>query len=488
VCHCNPAIGGVGDAFVVKFNVTATQVLYGTFLGGSSHDAATAIAVNGAGEAYVTGPTSSTDFPTVAPPQAAFGGGLTDVFVTKLSADGAAAFFSTYLGGHDTESRDLANAIAVDAAGNAYVAGYTVSPDFPTTPGSFQPTFLGGGPGSKHAFVTKYGPGGTIAYSTYLGAMGSAAGEVATSIAADALGRAYVVGSTSSQDFPTVDPTQPALACGSYCAEDAFLSVLDASGSALEFSTYIGGTSFDQAQGVALGPLGSVYVMGSTLGEFPTQGALQPAYGGQTDLFVVKISIGVVDTTAPEIGQVADVVVEATSCPTTVVTFTLPSVSDDTDPQPTLSATPASGDAFPLGTTTVTVTATDASGNSSTKTFSVTVRDTTAPLITSGAADPAVLSPPNHELVPVTVSVSAVDLCDASIDCRIVAVSSDEPVSGPGAGHTSPDFEITGPLTLLLRAERAALGDGRIYLVTLECVDDAGNAARKDVEVSVSHH
>lgn len=292
VCRCITSIFSAHDAFVAKFDAGAAQV-WATFLGGSGDDQATGIAINAAGEPHVTGRTDSPDFPAIAPAQAAFGGGRTDVFVTKLSADGTALVFSTYLGGSDTESRDLANAIAVDASGNAYVAGHTLSSNFPTTPGAFQPTFLGGPPGSKHAFVTKYGPGGAVAYSTYLGAMGSQGPEdVATSVAADATGRAYVVGSTSSQDFPTVDATQPSLACGAFCSQDAFLSVLDASGSSLEFSTYLGGASFDQAQGVALGPLGSVYVMGGTLGNFPTQGALQPTSGGGEDLFVTKISIG----------------------------------------------------------------------------------------------------------------------------------------------------------------------------------------------------
>jgi hypothetical protein len=372
-CFAGSASTG-GDAFVVKFNSTATGLVYGTYLGGWGPERATGIAVNGAGEAYVTGFTSSTNnqsFPLVSAVQPLYGGGLTDAFVAKVSADGSQFLFSTYLGGIESESRDSPVGIAVDGAGNAYVTGYTSSADYPITPGSFQPVKPGSAwPAAWQAYVTKLTPAGQIWYSTFLGGNGGSRG---VGIAVDAAGRAHVVGGTASTNFPAVDSIQP-YAC---CSDDAFLTILSADGSTAEFSTYLGGPQFELPHGVAVGGDGSVYVAGQTLGGpgFPTTpNAVQPDYGGgASDLFVVRIQFAQPDTTAPSIGEVADISVETGSSDGAVVTFTLPAVSDNTDPAPTLSAEPASGSVFPVGSTTVTVTAEDAAGNTSTKTFTVTV-------------------------------------------------------------------------------------------------------------------
>jgi hypothetical protein len=140
---------------------------------------------------------------------------------------------------------------------------------------------------------------------------------------------------------------------------------------------------------------------------------------------------------------------------------------------------------LPEGAHAITLTVDDGHGNADTDETAVTVSDTTDPEFTGASASPALLWPPNHQMVPVTISAEALDACDGSLDFAIVAVASDEPVDGAGDGDTGPDWEVTGPLTLDLRAERAGGGDGRVYTVTVACTDDAGNTTTQDVTVTV---
>jgi hypothetical protein len=142
---------------------------------------------------------------------------------------------------------------------------------------------------------------------------------------------------------------------------------------------------------------------------------------------------------------------------------------------------------FPLGTTTVTFTATDDAGNSSTATTTVTIVDTTPPIINAVTANPSTLWPPNHKLRPVVLSVDVSDICDAHLDCSIISVSSNEPVDGLGDGDTAPDWIITGNLTVNLRAERSGIGNGRVYTITVRCTDDSGNSSTKAAVVTVAH-
>jgi hypothetical protein len=145
----------LSDAFVTKFGVNGTTLVYSTYLGGSGEDWSHGIPVDGAGSAYVTGATSSTNFPLQSPFQASYGGGWYDAFATKFSASGTALVYSTYLGGSD---EDAGYDIAVDSTGNAYVAGYSASTNFP-----LQSPFQGANAGSYDAFVTKFGQIGTPA-------------------------------------------------------------------------------------------------------------------------------------------------------------------------------------------------------------------------------------------------------------------------------------------------------------------------------------
>ena len=213
------------------------------------------------------------------------GGGCCDAFVTKLNAAGAALVYSTYLGG---SGDDEGNAIAVDAAGNAYVTGLTDSTDLPTTAGAFQ-TIYGGG--ISDAFVTKLDPAGcALVYSTYLGGSGTDAGH---GIAVDTDGNAFVTGNTNSSNFTTTMTAFQTTYGGGGCC-DAFVTKLDAAGSALVYSTYLGGSGNDAGSAIALDafPNSNAYVTGFTdSGDFPTTaGAFQTSNARTRDAFVAKIT------------------------------------------------------------------------------------------------------------------------------------------------------------------------------------------------------
>ena len=274
--------GGFGDVFVTKLNAAGSALVYSTYLGGSGDDSGYGIAVDVAGDAYVTGPTTSTDFPmTLGAFQTAFGGGSYDAFVTKVNPSGSGVVYSTYIGGSDA---DIANGIAVDASGDAYATGLTYSTNFPTTVGSFQPAFGGG---SLDGFLTKLDPtGSALVYSTYLGGSGLDAGE---GIAVDAAGNAYVVGNTDSTNFPTTSGAFQLTFGGG--VQDVFVTKLNPTGSALFYSTYLGGSAFDESFGIALDAVGNAYVTGDTDStNFPTVNAVQSVPAGGFDIFVTKLN------------------------------------------------------------------------------------------------------------------------------------------------------------------------------------------------------
>ena len=272
------------DNFVTKLNAAGSALVYSTYLGGSGEEEEyNAIAIDSSGNAYVTGGTLSTDFPTTVGAFQTSGKGL---FVTKLNAAGSALVYSTLI----TSSIDTGaegEGIAVDTYGNAYVTGYlNSSSDFPTTPGAFKTL----NPGGNSTFVTKLNAtGSALVYSTFLGGSGADEGW---GVAVDSSGDAYVSGTTSSSDFPTVSPVQAT--CGAGGNYDAFVTELNAAGSALIFSTCLGGTaSNEDGYANALDPSGNVYVVGDTSSlNFPTTpGAFKTSYGGGgSDAFVAKIT------------------------------------------------------------------------------------------------------------------------------------------------------------------------------------------------------
>jgi hypothetical protein len=275
--------GGTWDAFVAKLNDTGSGLVYSTYLGGSGQDKVQGLAVDAAGNAYVTGHTASTNFPTVNSLFPYKNGG----FVAELNAAGSALVYSTYLGGGSS------TAIAVDSSGNAYVTGSTSSTSFPSTAGAFQTTPAGQG----DAFVMKLLPGGSgLAYSTFLG--GNAT-DVANGIAVDSSGNAYVTGFTTSTNWPTTSGAFQTLHRGGadvYGGADAFVTRLNATGSELLYSTYLGGTGSDYGFGIAVGSDGNAYVTGETRSaNFPVANALQPTFNGGisnggADAFVTQLN------------------------------------------------------------------------------------------------------------------------------------------------------------------------------------------------------
>jgi hypothetical protein len=254
-------------------------LVYSTYLGGSNNsDEARAIAVDVAGNAYVTGDTWSSDFPLVNS-IGTYAANTRLVFVSKLNASGNGLIYSTYISGtpNGFTSQSYGLGIAVDSAGNAYVTGETTATNFPTTPGAFQ-TVKGQNPrgGANDAFILKLSAtGAALVYSTYLG---GGSDDYGRAIAIDGIGNAYITGATSSADFPKVNPMQATL--GQY--QDAFVTKLNATGTALIYSTLLGGNNVDAGDGLAIDAAGNVYVTGSTFStDFPTVNAIQTDFRGR---------------------------------------------------------------------------------------------------------------------------------------------------------------------------------------------------------------
>ncbi len=268
--------GGSTDAFLAKINPGGTALVYSTYLGGIGTDAAFGVAVDSSGNATVAGQTDSTNFPTAVAIQTSLSG-PNDAFVTKFNSTGSAFVYSTYLGGSGI---DAANGVAVDSSGNAYVTGYTTSANFPT----LSPLQAANG-GGEDAFVTKLSTTGTLVYSTYLGGAGNDRGNA---IFVDTSNNAHIAGNTASSDFPILSPVQGA----NGGLQDAFLARLNTAGSALVYSTYLGGPGSDGALAVTVDSNGNALIAGFASSGFPTAAALQPAIaGGNFDSFIAKISI-----------------------------------------------------------------------------------------------------------------------------------------------------------------------------------------------------
>jgi hypothetical protein len=236
--------------------------------------------------------------------------------------------------------------------------------------------------------------------------------------------------------------------------------------------------------GIASSPRNYLAIVSPITG---TMAVMGPTVDGLDALAWLPTQCAPPDTTPPSITCPLPLTVQCIGPSGTPATFS-PIASDESGP-PTTSCTPPSGSTFALGTTAVSCTATDRAGNSRSCSTTVTVVDTTAPAITSVSARPKSLWPLNHKMVPVTVAVTATDICDpaAADRCKIISVSSNEPVNGPGDGNTSPDWQITGNLTVNLRAERSGPGDGRVYTLTIECTDASGNRSRTTATVTVAH-
>lgn len=268
---------GLDDAFVLKLNPAGNGLLYGTYLGGSGVDTAEAIALADSGAAYVIGTTTSTNFPT----KNAYDGqlsGVADAFVVGVASDGSDWAFATYLGGSGLES---GADIATDPAGNVTVTGATLSTNFPTK-NAYQPDKGG----NYDLFVTRFAAGGSsLLYSTYLGGDDA---DYAYGLALMATGNVVITGETYSGDFPVMNPIH-----SNQSGTDAFVTTLSNDGQALVGSTYLGGSGDDKGFDVAVDANDDVYVTGSTYAtDFPTERPLQANISGGADAFVAKLTGG----------------------------------------------------------------------------------------------------------------------------------------------------------------------------------------------------
>jgi hypothetical protein len=316
-----PTFAGGTDGFVTVIDPSqsgAASLVYSTYLGGAG---GVALALDSSGNAYVTGAAP----PGIAMTSTAFQtscGGSECAFVAKLNPSATTGpqslIYSTYVGGTGISEGD---AIAVDASGDAYFTGATQSGSgFPTTAGAFQT--VPSADTTSTVFVTKVSPDGSkLVYSTFLGGSHGIGTFAWGGIAVDAAGNAYVASATASPTFPTtLDALQSTFHGGNISGWDAFLTILNASGSALVYSTYMGGANDDKATAVALDAAGSAYVTGFTLSaEFPTTPlAYQKTVNGSGDVFIMKFSAGLpagltitglTATTGGNSGSVTDTIV-----------------------------------------------------------------------------------------------------------------------------------------------------------------------------------
>ena len=265
---------GSSDAFVARLSPTAGSLEYATLIGGSNDDGARSVALDAGGNAYVTGTTFSTNLAVTSAVQPTYGGGG-DTFVAKVGPSGAKAFV-TYHGGNGFDSEP---AITADAAGNAYVTGTTSSSDFPVTASALQTTKAL----FADAYVTKFSTSGTRTYSTFLGRDNADSGDA---IVVDGAGSVFVLGRTQASDFPTLSPLQSTYGGSG----DLFITQLNAAGSSILFSTFLGGSGNEEPGAMALNAAGDLYVAGiSQSTNFPVVNAFQPVKSDSRDVIVARI-------------------------------------------------------------------------------------------------------------------------------------------------------------------------------------------------------
>lgn len=269
------ALLGASDAFVVKMTPNLQQFFYSSLIGGSGQESGIGVATDTAGSAYISGRTSSQDFPLVGPIQSSYGGGDSDAFVSKLAPDGKTLVYSTYLGGSGTEDLQNRSGISVDGTGNAYVTGDTQSSDFPLK-GAVQPA-KNGNTSTSDAFVSVINPSGSdFVYSTYLGGTND---DFGLAIVTDQSMNAYVAGRTRSTSFPGSTATRT-----STTTSDAFVAKLNPSGSAISYLTFIGGANGDDAaNAIAIDSGGNVVIAGSAGPGVPTVSSIQSFFKGGAD-------------------------------------------------------------------------------------------------------------------------------------------------------------------------------------------------------------
>jgi len=295
-----------GNAFLTVVDTTrsgSSSLVYSTYLGGDGAgyfgDIGLGVAADGSGNAYIVGQTTSDGagpFPTSSGAyQATLNGASGNAFLTEIATtkSGASSLvYSTYFGGTANGSfGDSADAVALDPSGHVYIAGYAESSNFPTTSGAFQTVNNANGKPFVAKFNLAQSGTSSLVSSTLLGGTNTSGGQGVAGIAVDGSGDAFVVGQTSASDFPVTSNAYQS-SYKSTAGSNAFLAELDPSASTLLYSTYLGGSNYDFAIGVALDPLGDVYIVGSTQSsDFPTTpGSLQPTMIGSASGFVTQMS------------------------------------------------------------------------------------------------------------------------------------------------------------------------------------------------------
>jgi hypothetical protein len=290
------ALAGGTDAFITKLSPDGSTLIWSTYLGGSGDEFQTRLSVDASEDLWLSGATNSIDFPTQGAYQSSNGGGI-DVYIARISSDGTTLEYSTYLGGSGDEQQ---TSPLFDTLGNFTMVGFTLSPNFPTTPGSYDITCgtdgtcnfdVVAGFGWEDLFVTKFSSDGTsLIYSTFIGGSG---GDFTFDAAVDGTGSTFIHGGTSLNtfgiaDFPIVNAYQPTFGGGFF---ETFLLNLDASGSSLLFSTYFGGSGNDFPSDIDLTSTGIV-ICGRTFStDFPVQSPLQGSSAGGEDGFLSKFSL-----------------------------------------------------------------------------------------------------------------------------------------------------------------------------------------------------
>ena len=294
--------GGIRDAFVTKLGVAGTNLVFSTYLGGVSQDSAQGIAVDSAGDVYLTGYTASVNFP-VFPKKNSYLNGLKtasgsyDAFFTKIFADGSSNVFSTYLGGKGT---DVGLRLAVDSSASAYLTGYTYSPNFPVT-GTVTNTRTWTAPSGSQpdVFVTKFSPTNGVYYTNYSVQFGGSGSDEAFGIAVDGAGEACISGFTTRTNFFGTNTFFDLRSTNRIGKNDTtakvFIALLNTDASAFRFSALLGGSGSDSAHGVALDAAGNACLVGGTTSfDFPTVNSIQSRPGGRqksSDVFVAAISL-----------------------------------------------------------------------------------------------------------------------------------------------------------------------------------------------------
>jgi hypothetical protein len=449
------------DAFAARLD-SSGALLWHSFVGGAGSDAPFDLAIDSDGNAYVTG-LSTVSWGSA--PIRAFTSA--DSFVAKVNGLGTLVW-NTFIGG---SGFDVAQAVSTDGTDIYLTGNSTATWGTPARP--FTTTIGASGVFGGDAFAAKLHTDGALVWNTFLGGSGNESGY---SITADGSNSIYVTG-TSAATWG--DPARAFV--GPAPSTDAFAAQLDVNGF-LVWNTFLGGSGADEGTGLAVDSNGSVHVAGYSSATWETP--VHPFTAGSTRPEAFVATLGAGDDEAPILSVPDHVVVDATASNGAVATWDASAI-DANDGPVAVQCSPSSGSFFDAGVTLVSCSATDAAGNVASESFEVSVKDTSAPVIATLSATPNLIGPPNHKMIPVVVTVQASDNVDGSPAARIVRVTSNEPENGTGDGDIAPDWKITGPLTLELRAERAGKGDGRIYTITVEVRDQAGNASEASVQVKV---